>query len=263
MTVVGIILIFLVALTFSPLGLGGGVLFVPILHYILGWGLAESLLGSLSLVFMVELGSGLSHFKKGYADNEIANIGRLTAIPGVIVGTLLSSLALEMFGDIIIKLLSMLILVFVIERTLRLSNQEDNFEVENIGWKNSYRFGTGFAGIASGLLGIGGGAIIVTLNRNLLGMDSRKAAGTSYLIGITIVPIALLSHILIDGTISIIFEKVGVLYMILIPVIALSCSIFGSRYAIKHIPKYIIGRIFLFAVSLGLLRYLIDIIGNI
>jgi uncharacterized membrane protein YfcA len=263
MTVIGVIFILLVALIFSPLGLGGGVLYVPIFHYLLDWSLEESLIGSLSIVFMVALGSSISHLKEGHADNHIANIGRLTAIPGVIVGTLLASLMLDMFGDIIIKILATLILAFIIERTLRVSDQKDNFKVGNIERKNSYRFGTGFAGIASGLLGIGGGAILVTLNRNLLGMDSRKAAGTSYLIGVTIVPIALLSHILIDGTISIIIEKVGVLYMVLIPTIALFSSIFGSRYAIKHIPKYIIARIFLFAISLSLLRYLIDIVGNI
>ena len=261
MIFIGVILLLLVALIFSPLGLGGGVLYVPILYYLLDWSLKESLLGSLSLVFMVALGSSISHLKEGYADNDIANIGRITAIPGAIIGTLLASLVLDFFGDIIIKILATIILVFVIERTLRASEDVNNFE--NIKSKNAYRFGTGFAGIVSGLLGIGGGAILVPLNRNLLGMDAHKAAGTSYLIGVTIVPIALLSHILIDGTFSIIFEKIGFLYMLLIPAIAFSCSILGSRYAIKHISKHIITRIFLFAVSLSLLRYLIDIIGNI
>ncbi|HJN55437.1 MAG TPA: hypothetical protein QF646_03505, partial [Candidatus Poseidoniales archaeon] len=52
-----VILLFIVALLFSPLGLGGGVLYVPILHYIAEWPLIESLLASLALVWMVALGS--------------------------------------------------------------------------------------------------------------------------------------------------------------------------------------------------------------
>ena len=50
-----IALILLVALLFSPLGLGGGVLYVPILHYVAGWTLVESLLASLTLVWMVAM----------------------------------------------------------------------------------------------------------------------------------------------------------------------------------------------------------------
>ncbi len=254
----------IVALMFSPLGLGGGVLYVPIFHYLLEWTLEESLIGSLSIVFMVALGSGISHMREGHADNKIANIGRITAVPGAIIGTIFASVVLDLFGDIMIKIFATIILIFVIERTLRKSEGVADYENtrDYSEKKNIYRLGAGFAGIASGLLGIGGGAILVTLNRNLLGMDAHRSAGTSYLIGATIVPIALLSHILISGTFSNIIENVGFLYIFLIPLMAFCCSIFGSKYAIKHISKNVITKIFVIAVSISLLRYLADILGN-
>ena len=69
-TAIAILFFIAVAVVFSPLGLGGGVLYVPIFHYILEWDFLESVIGSLSLVFMVTLGSGLAHSKSGNAHEE-------------------------------------------------------------------------------------------------------------------------------------------------------------------------------------------------
>ena len=48
--ILAIFLIFMTGLIFSPLGLGGGVIFMPILHYLLGWDIKIAILGSLILV---------------------------------------------------------------------------------------------------------------------------------------------------------------------------------------------------------------------
>ena len=49
------------------------------------------------------------------------------------------------------------------------------------------------------MLGIGGGAILVTLNKSVLKMDAKKAAGTSYLVAATVTPVALISHLILAG----------------------------------------------------------------
>ena len=52
-----IMIILMTAFMFAPLGLGGGVLYVPIFLFILEWDIHLSLVTSLILVWMVSLGS--------------------------------------------------------------------------------------------------------------------------------------------------------------------------------------------------------------
>ena len=52
-TILALILIFSTAIIFSPLGLGGGLIFMPILHYIMEWEIKTAILGSLILVWSV------------------------------------------------------------------------------------------------------------------------------------------------------------------------------------------------------------------
>jgi len=252
-------LILMVALMFSPLGLGGGVLYLPILHYLAEWSLIDSFLGSLAMVLSVEIGSSFAHSREGHADNKIANIGRITAVPAAIVGTIISWLAIEYVSDLVIKIFASAILIFVIERTLRTPKEVENVD-EKLGL---YRVGTAFGGFSSGMLGMGGGSIFVTLNRSLMGMDMRKSAGTSYLIGATVVPVALISHILIDGSFPSVYENVGLITVILMPLLGLCASFFGAKFAIKSLPINVITVAFIIAVSLSLTRYLWDIFSRI
>ena len=263
-TIFAILSLLLVALIFSPLGLGGGVLYVPILYYMLEWEMQEAVIGSLTLVLMVSLGSSLAHSKAGLADKEAANAGRITAIPSAIIGTILSGLFISLLGDIIIKILATMILIFVIERTTRQmkNKSEESKEAPLSEKKTHYLLGNSFAGLSSGILGIGGGAILVTANRSILGMDANKAAGTSYLVASTIVPVALISHIILDGVTGNLIDRIRLLpIMIFIPHLAFISSFVGAKYAIKHLSKNTVTIVFLCAVSLSLLRYIIDFIN--
>ena len=262
-TVMAIISLFAVALVFSPLGLGGGVLYVPIFYYMLDWEIKEAVIGSLTLVFMVSIGSSLAHSKAGYADNNAANLGRTTAIPAAIIGTILSGYLIDIFGDIIIKILATIILIFVIERTIkqmRKSVKEAYNEIQLSDKKREYMFASAFAGLSSGMLGIGGGAILVTANRSILQMDTNKAAGTSFLVAATIVPIALTSHIILDGVVGGMIDNIGLLTIITFPLFVLLSAFLGAKYAIKNISKNIVTVVFLIAISLSLIRYLIDFV---
>ena len=159
-----------------------------------------------------------------------------------------------------------IIILFVIERTLRktLSKDElDQIEVSISEKKNQYITGSSFAGISSGLLGIGGGAILVTINRSILKMDAKKAAGTSYLVAATITPVALISHLILSRNLSTIIDDAGVIAMIVVPLLVFTSAYFGAKYAIKHLPKQIVSHVFLFVVSISLFRYLSDLISQI
>jgi hypothetical protein len=256
-----IALLLFVALIFSPLGLGGGVLYVPIFLYLLDWGIQESITASLLLVFMVALGSSLSHKKYGFATTTVANAGRITAIPFAVVGTILAGVLLDAVGEVGIKILASVILIFIIERTVTRMRKEQSEikampEFEPL--KKKYQVGAALAGTASGLLGIGGGAILVTLNKSLLKMDAHKAAGVSYQIGSTIVPVALLSHVFLDGIIYDLFDSVGIVLTILIPLLAFIFAFGGARFAIQYISNKVVTILFLIAMGLSLIRYFID-----
>ena len=261
--IIATILFLVVALIFSPLGLGGGVLYVPIFHYILEWGLQESLIGSLTLVLMVALGSGLAHSKTGNADHKIANSGRITAIPSAIVGTILSGVIISFVGEAAIKLIAAIILLFVLNETVKKMKSSDNATEEELestpDLVRKYQYGAAFAGLSSGLLGMGGGAILVTLNRNLLKMGARKSAGTSYLVASTIVPVALSSHLLLDGVSSEMIASTGWIPILIVPTLVAISAFSGAKLAIEYIPKNMVTNLFLGAIIISVLRYAYDL----
>ena len=124
------------------------------------------------------------------------------------------------------------------ENHKKISHPEAEYSEERLLEKrNQYLAGSSFAGIASGILGIGGGAILVTLNRSMLKMDAKKAAGTSYLVAATIVPVALVSHIAINQNLDIIVDNSGITAMILVPLMVFASAFFGAKYAIKYLPN--------------------------
>jgi hypothetical protein len=89
-------------------------------------------------------------------------------------------------------------------------------------------------------------------------MDAHKAAGTSYQISSTIVPVALLSHIILDGIIYDLFDSVGIVLTILIPLLAFIFAFSGAKFAIRNLSNKVVTIVYLIAVSLSLIRYFID-----
>ena len=72
---------------FAPLGLGGGILYVPLFHYVGGWEIDQKLIiVSLLLSAITSYGSGLEHRKKSFIDDELTGIALWGAIPGALIG---------------------------------------------------------------------------------------------------------------------------------------------------------------------------------
>ena len=264
-TLLAIVCLIMVAIAFSPLGLGGGILYVPIIHYMLNWEMRESLVASLTLVLMVSIGSSLAHSKSGFADKDAAKLGRFSAAPSAVIGVLLSGLLLSLVGDIGIKIIAAIIVSFVIERTVRkwLSDEHEYQDVKLTDNRNRYIFGSSFAGLSSGILGIGGGGILVTVNRSIMKMDSKKAAGTSYMVVSVIVPIALASHLIMSKNLDTIIGQAGLIPVLTIPILVLLSAYYGAKYAIKFLPKQTVTIVFLLVISISLIRYLVDFYSSL
>ncbi|MDC3247067.1 sulfite exporter TauE/SafE family protein, partial [Euryarchaeota archaeon] len=124
--ILAVFLIFMTGLIFSPLGLGGGVIFMPILHYLLGWEIKVAILGSLILVWSVAMGSQIAHNRQGFGDIKMAQKGSLFAIPGAIIGTIIGYLLIEIISDITIKIMALSIVSWILYKAIiRMLNRED------------------------------------------------------------------------------------------------------------------------------------------
>ncbi|RZD51099.1 MAG: hypothetical protein CXT67_08895, partial [Methanobacteriota archaeon] len=174
--IIAILLILMTAFMFAPLGLGGGVLYVPIFLFLLEWDIHLSLVASLILVWMVSLGSKAAHSKGGYTVARVGKKGTTAALIGAIFGTILAAIFINQMGDMSIKITATFLLMWVLYSTIKKLTAERNangigdYQPPKVEGKvlNIYRAGCFGGGAASGLLGIGGGAIFVTLHRSVL-----------------------------------------------------------------------------------------------
>lgn len=270
MLIIAFALILVTAFMFAPLGLGGGVLYVPIFIYLLDWEIHLALVTSLLLVWMVSLGSRLAHQEGGYADEYCGKKGIATALPGTIAGTLLASVLVAAVGSIAIKAGAVVILIFVIQKNLLKlkgemngngnGNEETVLEGQVL---RNYRMACFGAGASSGMLGIGGGALFVTTHRSLLNYNAHRAAGTSYIIESWMVPLGVIAHLIVDGTGPALLETGGMTMLIIIPIGVAVAAYVGARFAIKKLPMRILTMVFIVAVSASLARYLWDFGGLI
>ena len=126
--VIGVLAIgFLIA----PLGLGGGILYVPLFHYVGGWEIDQRLIiVSLLLSAITSYGSGIEHRKKSYVDDELTGIALWGAIPGALLGVFFVMITGTQFKSIF-KILSVIVVGFVIFKMAnRIFNEQSNSIVE-------------------------------------------------------------------------------------------------------------------------------------
>ena len=122
--------VFAVAFMFAPIGLGGGMLFVPLLHYGLGWEINGALFAvSLSLTAVVSWGSGLAHRKQDHYDDSTLKIGIKGAVPGAVVGVGIVALIDDKM-DFVFKILSVVMITWAIYKTIGKMKDESKADDE-------------------------------------------------------------------------------------------------------------------------------------
>ena len=263
--IIALVIILITAFIFAPLGLGGGFLFVPTLYFILGWNLQLSIVCSLILVWFVSIGSRRAHDEGGYTVAGVGRKGRIVAIFGAIIGALAADQIIAEAGESIIKILAIILLILVIYRGIKKLIEEKQNDIHDdevsVGGALLYKYKLGClaGGLSAGLIGIGGGVIFTMLNRIVLGLGPHKAAGTSYLIVMRVVPVAIVSHLLFNPTLIDEISKFNTLTLAL-PLIVLVTAWAGAKTAIRVLPQDVLTYPYLIAVGISLLRYLMDLI---
>jgi len=161
----------------SMIGLGGGIIVVPVLTF---FGFPPTLAASNSLfaAFTNAVASTISYSRQKRVELSLGlKLGLLT-VPGTVLGAYISSdvtpeLFKVLFGFVLI---ASAIYIFLKKK---LESKEKNLSKQTMVFAVGASF---FAGIISAFFGIGGGIIFVPLMLVGMGMVMKKAAPTSQLI---------------------------------------------------------------------------------
>ncbi|MCH8274669.1 MAG: sulfite exporter TauE/SafE family protein [Armatimonadetes bacterium] len=172
----------------AMLGLGGGIILVPLLIAVFSVETEAARFASLVAVCVTSLAGSLVYLREGVTDLVYAGYLQLPTIVGAVAGALIGS----RLDATVVKVLFAALLLFVAWRLLRAKALPSARGANRGRWMAAGGACLG-AGLLSSLLGVGGGLIFVPVLSLLLARPPRVAAATStYLIGLTAAASALI-----------------------------------------------------------------------
>jgi uncharacterized membrane protein YfcA len=259
-----VVLIFVVAFIYSNLGLGGGLLFVPIL---LSTGVPSKDLAvpiSLTLTMATAASSVINHHRRGLVDFRLGGLLVAGALLGAVVGTFFTLVVLDertfkaFFASVL--LLFGAYMVFDWVRNQR-SVDEDNAALLTRPRVIGTAAATTGSGFLSGAMGIGGGLLNVPLLVYILGRKTRKAIGTSSLLIIPTAAVGFAAYLA-----GLAFRSAGfgwpeayVLIPILMPVVFVGAYL-GSRWGLAKLKTRSVALIFIIVLFIAAAKLLFDLL---
>ena len=262
--------VFAVAFLFAPVGMGGGMLFVPLFHYSADWPIDGTLIAtSLLLTTVVSFGSGLAHRKKGHHNDEAITSALVGAVPGAMVGVLV----VVMLGaslDPVFKTLSVVMLVWALVKTRRklgqpqtngeaTVNNEPKQPIEH--WP--MRAGTSVGGMLSSVLAVGAGVIYVPVLQQKAHLEPRTSIGSSLHIMMAVVPVAILTHLAFISPTELEAFVDALPFLLGLMVLTYIGANAGARFGMRYISALNIMKLFMVLVAVVLVRYLMDLGGTL
>lgn len=161
----------------SMIGLGGGIIVVPILTF-LGFSPSAAASNSLFAALSNAIASTASYSKQKRIEFSLGLKLGLLSVPGTILGAVFSSDVSSEIFKILFGIILVLSSAYIFLRK-KLESKEKIFSKQMIIFAIGASF---FAGIVSSFFGIGGGIIFVPLMVVGMGMTMKRAAPTSQLI---------------------------------------------------------------------------------
>ncbi|HWP31502.1 MAG TPA: sulfite exporter TauE/SafE family protein [Fimbriimonadales bacterium] len=163
------------------LGIGGGIILVPILVSFFAVDVEHARSASLASVVVTSMGGSLIYLREGVGDIVRASYLQLPTAIGAVGGAYLGA----RLDDKIIRLLFGLFIILVSIRLMFAKDSQSNFRPHRGHWALAMLACLG-AGLVSAVLGVGGGIVFVPVIILLLAQTPRVAAATStFLIGLT------------------------------------------------------------------------------
>lgn len=205
----------LTAFVGSLVGLGGGVILIPILLYLhqmqadFAWATPQAIVG-ISLVVMVftALSSTISYHRMGRVDYRTGVLFLVGSIPGGIIGSWLNQYIkvshFSLYFGFMVIIISLLFLIKRKPRNVKKTGKwpERVYHIEGKTYYYSVNVWIAFllsliVGILSGLFGIGGGSIMVPAMILLFGFPAHIATATSMFMILFISLISASTHIVL------------------------------------------------------------------
>ncbi len=175
----------------SMVGLGGGVLIIPISIFILGFDPKSAIVISLFSMTGLTTSASISYMKKRMVNYRLAVLYNIWDVPGVVLGGIIT---IYIAGSILAGICGIIIILLAIVLFRRDKNHNTNIDKKKtppknndekpskskIGVNNPYiaSISSFSGGLVTGLVGLGGGTTDTT-SMILLGLDPKKAAATS------------------------------------------------------------------------------------
>lgn len=160
------------------LGGGGSILAVPVLVYVLGLEPKAAIATSLLIVGLASLFAAFSHFR--HKAVLIPTALAFGASGGI--GSFAGARLAQFLSDSIQLIMFAVLMALVAVLMLRKRRPAEDAQVPRRAALPLVLAAGAFAGVLTGLLGVGGGFIIVPVLNLLLGLPMREAIGTSLLI---------------------------------------------------------------------------------
>jgi len=180
----------------SIVGIGGGILFIPISIFVFGFPLKEAVVISLFSMTGLNISATIRYMKMKLINYRLATLYNIWDLPGVVVGAWITSIITQ---NILSGICGALIITLSIilfrknnkhklekESTPILKNEKNNITKSKLNHKLNLGVNNPFiaslssftGGFISGLGGVGGGTADTT-TMILLGLDPKEAAATS------------------------------------------------------------------------------------
>jgi len=174
----------------SLFGLGGGIIVVPALTLIFNMPVTVAVGTSLVSIVAVSTVAAIDFLKTGRADLELGIILATATSLGAVTGGLLSEFISSTIRYLLFSMVLMVAALNMARRRRIMSIDQKYSSASN------KALGCGLsliAGNVSGILGVGGGIVQIPMMRTVMKVPFKTAAATSsYMIGITVAPAAVI-----------------------------------------------------------------------
>jgi uncharacterized membrane protein YfcA len=177
---------FFIGVIASLTGVGGGIFIVPVLTFFYDFKVNNATATSLTTIIFTAIAAAINYSRQRRIFYKTGLILIVTTAPGAYLGAWVATIIEERLLGLVFGIFMILVAIRMIISTLRTKtpnkSSSTRTDSELIKLRRIIIIGAGlsfFGGVASGLLGIGGGVLIVPIMAVIMGMPIHYATATS------------------------------------------------------------------------------------